>query len=106
MWWENLIENASALFTYLLGFYVDKSTAGLIVSMIFTAPTVLGAYILTRGTVSNSKLWITVFFYACVILFTYPIGWMPAWIGILTIVLPIASYAGYKISKIARGMEA
>jgi len=105
MIWHELIQQASILFTNLLGISIDTTWAGILVSFIFISSILLGVYILTRGTVSNSKTWITVALFISITLFTYPIEWIPIWIGMISMILPISGYIGWKISKVARSQE-
>lgn len=96
MWFENIIQN----FAYYFG--VNLETAGVLVSFVFISSIILSVYILTRGTVSNSKTWIVVSTIISIFLFTYPIEWMSIWVLIATFVF-IAIYVAAKVSKVGGG---
>jgi hypothetical protein len=86
MIWDTLINN----FAILLG--TDVLTAGTIASFIMITSILLSTWILTRGTQSNSKYWIIGSYFLSVGIFTYPVQWMPVWVGLLSIGIPICVY--------------
>jgi len=96
MYWEELIHNFAVLL------HVDEGTAGTVVAFTLISSIILSIYIVTRGSVSNSKTWITVSLVIQIVLFTYPFEWIPLWYGMI-MVLAISITSGYAISKTAGG---
>jgi len=91
MFWAELINNFAVVFN------TDVTTAGTLVSFIIIGSLLLSVYILTRGTVSNSKTWMTVSAVISIFLFTYPVGWMSLW-ALIAVIVFVCVYVAAKVS--------
>jgi len=102
MFWEEFIHQSALFFGTIFGFSVDDSSAGMLVSFIFISSIMLAVYVLTRGTVSNSKTWIAVSYIISCVILIYPIGWLASWWGVGTLAIPVSIYIADKASSLAK----